>query len=181
MSSYAEEHVKKFKSKFHVFGLYSGLQNLDVLWKIYCVESFQTIFHQKWFIIFVMVSCPLVNHPNSPLYLLPNLFKPQYSPLQSQLLLIPQNSGEWDKLYQYPFIQWRGKKMCIYTCLWILLEIKPEQNIHFKKHFFKQQDYYWLNMCYEKPQQKHQNLHFIHQNVCFHWKLCVESGHWDQF
>ena len=30
LSSYVEGHVKKIKSKFHVFGWFPGLQNLDV-------------------------------------------------------------------------------------------------------------------------------------------------------
>ena len=48
LSSYVEGHVKnKFKSKFHIFDWFLGLQSLDVLRQIYCGASFEIIFRQK--------------------------------------------------------------------------------------------------------------------------------------
>ena len=47
LSSYVEEHVKKMKSEFHVFGWLPGLQNLDLYLQIYCVASFEIIFREK--------------------------------------------------------------------------------------------------------------------------------------
>ena len=112
ISSYVKGNVKKFKSKFHVFGWFLGLQNLDVLWKIYCVESFEIIFQQKWFIMFVMVSCSLVNLPipPPPYTFFPNLFKPQDSP-QSQCSLIPRNSGGWRNYTNIPLSSGEDKQV----------------------------------------------------------------------
>ena len=49
-------------------------------------------------------------------------------PPQSQFFLIPQNSGWWKKSYQNTFIEWGRKNMWIQIWLWILLEVKQEQN-----------------------------------------------------
>ena len=48
MSSYVEGHVKKkFKSKFHVFRWFPGLQNLDVVLENFCEAILEIISRQK--------------------------------------------------------------------------------------------------------------------------------------
>ena len=39
LSSYVEEHVKKFMSEFHVFGWFPSLQNLDVFFGKFTAEQ----------------------------------------------------------------------------------------------------------------------------------------------
>ena len=74
--------------------------------------------------------CPWMFLPprkSSPLYFLPaNLLTPQGFP--PAFLSIPQNSGGWMRLYQNPFYLMMRKNMWIHIWLWILVEIKKEQN-----------------------------------------------------